>query len=43
MQKIPEASDRNRGDACAKKRDHPDKRRNLISFSAATSRVTTPC
>ena len=32
MQKHPEASDRKRGDACAKKRDRPDKRRNLILF-----------
>ena len=32
MQKLPEATIRNRGDACAKKREHPDKRRKLISF-----------
>ena len=32
MQKLPEASDRNRDDACAKKRDHPDKRKNLMLF-----------
>ena len=32
MQKLPEASDSNRGDACAKKGDYPDKRRNLILF-----------
>ena len=32
MQKIPETSDRNRGDAYGKKRDHPDQRRNLILF-----------
>ena len=32
MQKLPEASGRNRGDACAKKKDRPDKRRNLILF-----------
>ena len=30
MQKLSEASDR--GDAFAKKRDRPDKRRNLILF-----------
>ena len=43
MQKLPGASDRNRGDACAKKRDNPDKRRNLTLFSAATSGVPTHC
>ena len=32
MQKLPEASDRNRGDACAKKKDRFDKMRNLILF-----------
>ena len=32
MQKLPETSDRKRGDACAKKRDRPDKRRNLALF-----------
>ena len=29
MQKLPEASDRNRDDARAKKRDRLDKKRNL--------------
>ena len=43
MQKLPEASDRNRGDACAKKRDCPDKKEESHSLSAATSGVTTPC
>ena len=32
MQKLPEASDRKRGDACVKQKDHSDKRRNLILF-----------
>ena len=32
MQKFPEASDKNRGDACIKKKDHRDKKRNLILF-----------
>ena len=32
MQKLPEASDRKRSDACAKKRNHPEKRKNLVSF-----------
>ena len=32
MQKLPEASDKKRGDAGAKKRDRPDKRRNLTLF-----------
>ena len=34
MQKFPDASDRNRGDACAKKRDRPNKRKNLTFFSS---------
>ena len=42
MQKLPEASDRKRGDACAKKRDHSDKKEESPSFSAAPSRVPTP-
>ena len=32
MQKLLEASDRKKGDTCAKKKDRPDKRRNLILF-----------
>ena len=32
MQKLPEASDRKRGDTCAKKRDRPDKWRDLTLF-----------
>ena len=32
MQKLPEASDRKRGDARVKKRGHSDKRKNLILF-----------
>ena len=32
MQKLPEASDGKKDDACSKKKDHPDKRRNLILF-----------
>ena len=43
MQKLREASDKNKGDACTKKRDRPDKRKNLISLSAATCRGITPC
>ena len=43
MLKLPEAPDRNTGNACAKKRNHPDKRKNLsLSLSAVTSGVTTP-
>ena len=42
MQKLSEASDRKWGNACAKKRDCPDKRKNL-TLSAATSGVSTPC
>ena len=30
MQKLPEASDRERGDACAKKRNRPEKRKNVV-------------
>ena len=43
MQKLPEASDRKRGDACVKKKGPPDKRRKLILFSAVTGEVITPC
>ena len=32
MQKLPEASNRKRNDACAKKRNCPDKRKNLVLF-----------
>ena len=32
MQKLPEAPDRKRSDACAKKRNRPDKRKNLVLF-----------
>ena len=32
MQKLPEALDRKRDDTCAKKRNHPDKRKNLVLF-----------
>ena len=32
MQKLPVASDRKRGDACAKKRNRPDIRKDLILF-----------
>ena len=32
MQKLPEAPDRKRGAACAKKKNHPDKRKNLALF-----------
>ena len=32
MQKLPEVSDRKRGNACTRKRDRPDKRRNLTLF-----------
>ena len=40
MQKLQEASDRNRGDACTKLRDCLDKTK-LISLSAVTRGVTT--
>ena len=33
MQKLPEASDRKRGNLCAKKRDRPDKRRKQVTTS----------
>ena len=39
MQKLPEASDRNRGDAYAKKRDRPDKRRKLILFQTWSDNI----
>ena len=32
MQKLVEAPDRKRGDACPKKKNHPDKRKNLFLF-----------
>ena len=32
MQKLPEASDRKRGDACARKRDRLDKKEETLSF-----------
>ena len=32
MQKLPDASDRKKGDACAKKKDRPDTRRNQTLF-----------
>ena len=32
MQKLPEAHDWKGGDACAKERNHPDKRKNLVLF-----------
>ena len=40
MQKLPEASERKRGNDCARKRDRPDKR--TLTLSAATSGVPTP-
>ena len=42
MLKLSEAPDWKRGDACAKKRNRPDKRKNLFLFSAVSSAVTTP-
>ena len=42
MQRLPEASDKKRGDACVKKRSRPDKMEEAHSLSAATSGVTTP-
>ena len=42
MQKLPEGSDRKRGDACVKKNNRPDKRKKIRSLSAVTSGVTTP-
>ena len=41
MQKLPEASDRKRGDACAKIGNRPDKRKKSCSLSGAISGVTT--
>ena len=32
MQKLPAAPDRNRNGACTKKRNRPDKRKNLALF-----------
>ena len=32
MQKLSEAPDKKRGDACAKKRNCSDKRKNLVLF-----------
>ena len=32
MQKLPEAPDRKKGDACAMKRNRPGKRKNLVLF-----------
>ena len=44
MQKLPEASDRKRDDACAKKRNSPDKKnkKEPRSLSVVNSGVTTP-
>ena len=41
MQKLPEAFDRKRGDACAKKEPSRQKK-ETCSLSAVTSGVTTP-
>ena len=41
MQKLPEAPDRKRGDAYAKKRNRPDKTKESRSLSAVTSGMTT--
>ena len=41
MQKLPEASDRNRGDGCAKEKGPSRQREEAHSLSAVTSRVTT--
>ena len=38
MQKLPEAPDRKRGDACAKKRNLPGKKKKRIPFSFSTDR-----
>ena len=32
MQKLPEAPDRKRSDVCTKKKNRPDKRKNLVLF-----------
>ena len=37
MQKLPEVPDKKRGDACAKKRNLPDKSQESRSLSAVTS------
>ena len=42
MQKLSEAPDRKRSDACTKKRNRLNKRNNLVSLSAVTSGVTIP-
>ena len=42
MQKLPEASDKNRGDACTKKRGPSHQKEKSHSLSAATSGVPTP-
>ena len=41
MQKLPEASDRNRGDTCANKSDRTNKKEEAHLLSAVTGRVTT--
>ena len=42
MQKLPEVPDKKRGDACAKKKNHPVKKKESRSLSAVTSGVATP-
>ena len=37
MQKLPDDPDRKRGDACAKKRNRLDKRKNLVLFQQCTA------
>ena len=46
MQKLPEAYDSNRVDACAEKRNRPDKRKILTFFSCdqpSDNTLRTPC
>ena len=42
MQKLPEASDRKRGDACTKEKEPSQQKRGSRSLLAVTNGVTTP-
>ena len=42
MQKLPEAPDKKRSDACAKEKELSRQKKESHSFSAVTSRMTTP-
>ena len=43
MQKLPEASDRKKGRRMRKEKGTSRQKEEAHSFSAGTSRVTTPC